>query len=479
MSKPEETSAPEEITQTTQHTLEVQGRTLRYTAIASTMHLKGGAKAAEAAIFSVAYILDQPADAPPRPVTFCFNGGPGSSTMWLHMGALGPRRVNLPDAVAPAPPPYTVVDNPEGLLDLSDLVFIDPMGTGFSKVLGEGKLKAYTQVEGDVTSLAEFIERWISRHGRWNAPKFLAGESYGTTRAAGIADHLNERGVAFNGLLLFSVAFDFQTFVHTQNNDLPLILFLPSYTATAAYHQRLAVNTDLPALLKEARAFALGPYASALLQGAALPKVDAHAIAHRLEALTGVEAQIWLDHDLRIDQGRFCALLMADERKIVGRLDSRYLARNPVVGGGPVEVDPSYISLLGPFVGAVNDHLRRTLGWTDETPYEAFSLKVNEDWTVDRPYWAGFLDVSDRMRKAMLANPHMKLYVANGLLDLATPFAGTEYSVAHLGTEPELQAAITAHEYEAGHMMYLHGPSRAQMRTDLVAFYGAVLHPQT
>ena len=284
----------------------IDGRTLRYTATAGTLNLNDDDGAARASVFYVALTLDDVADPAVRPVTFAFNGGPGSSSVWLQFGALGPKRVDLPDACAPPPPPYRLVDNAEGVLDLTDLVFIDPVGTGFSRPAGEADGADFHGVAEDVASVAEFVRRWLSRNHRWSSPKLLAGESYGTTRAAGLARHLQEQGVVLNGLVLLSLALNFQTFVFETGNDLPYALYLPSYAATAWYHGRLADPPEaLGPLLEEARAWATDVYAPALMRGASLDEATRKEVAAGVARFTGLTAEEVLRQDLRVGYLRF------------------------------------------------------------------------------------------------------------------------------------------------------------------------------
>ncbi len=431
---------------------------------ASTLNLKNAKGEDTASVFSVSYCAPD-ADPATRPVTFCFNGGPGSSAVWLQFGALGPLRVDLPDAVAARPSGNALVDNPEGLFDQSDLVFIDPVGTGFSRPAGETEAKAFHTVDDDQRSVGEFIWRWLSREGRWASPKYLAGESYGTTRAGALALHLQEKGVALEGLVLISLALNFQTFVEEAGNDLPYILYLPSLAAVAAYHGKVEAP-DLEAV----RRFALDRYAPALLRGAGLAAEERDALAEELASLTSLPAAEIARRNLRIPYLWFCRQLLGDGRN-VGRLDARYIGHDPDRHGPILTADPSYDAPLGAYTVAANDFLRRRVGFTEEAPYEVLSMAVNEGWSWMHGKRLGYVNTTEDLRKAMVSNPHLRVFVGSGIYDLATPFFASEYTVDHLGVPAELRAQVVLHDYEAGHMMYFHPPSRAALRRDLVAFY--------
>lgn len=454
------------------HTMMAGPHPLPYTATAGTLNLKDDKGEDRASVFYVSYVLDGVEDASTRPVTFCFNGGPGSSSVWLQLGAFGPRRVDMPDTLTCPPPPYRMVDNEHGLLELTDLVFIDPVGTGFSRAAGEADAKDFHGVKEDVESVGEFITRWISRNNRWNSAKYLAGESYGTTRAGGLSLYLHERGVFVNGLVLVSVALNFQTFIFEAGNDLPYALYLPSYAATAWYHDRLPVrphNRDL--WLREVREFALAEYMPALLRGAALDPALRARLAQKLASYTGLDAAEIERRNLRIPYLWFCRQLLGAGPRTVGRLDARYVGDDLDPYGQDLQRDPSYDAALGPYTGLINDHLRRSLGWISDEPYEVLSGKVHEGWKWAHGKRMGYVNMTDDLRQALIANPHLRVLMANGLYDLATPFFAAEYTADHLGVEPQLQKNVSLTYYEAGHMMYFHPPSLAQLKADLTAFY--------
>ncbi|MCA9537233.1 MAG: hypothetical protein KC620_00010 [Myxococcales bacterium] len=463
---------PAERTAVTYHETTIGGRRLRYTATAGTMHLKTSDGEPRASVFYVALTLDGVEDAAKRPLTFAFNGGPGSSAVWLQLGAFGPRRVDLPDTVDPPPPPYRLVDNAFGLLDQTDLVFIDPVETGFSKPVGETKGEAFLSVKSDVDSIAEFVRRYLSRNHRWNSPRFLAGESYGTTRAAALAMTLQEQGVVLNGLVLLSLALDFQTFIFEVGNELPYVLYLPSYAAVAWYHDRLPEKpADLHAFLAEVRRFAIETYAPALLRGSALDAETKRTIAGQLARYTGLDATEIEQLDLRIEYMRFAKTLLRRPGWSVGRLDARYVGLDDDFDHRRAQRDPSFDAPLGPYAALINDYLRRVLGFENDGEYEVINLVANETWDWSDKVRMGYVNTGEHLRRAMIANPHLKVVVLNGLFDLATPFFASEYTADHLGVDPARRANITLRYYEAGHMMYFHPPSLKQMRDDLVVFY--------
>lgn len=467
---PEQEHPPRpEQTASTQRTL----GDLEYTATAGTLNLVDDKDQETASVFYVAYTADGVDDPSQRPVTFCFNGGPGSSAVWLHLGAFGPLRVDVPDLDTPAPPPYRLVDNPHGLLAFSDLVFIDPVGTGFSRPLGQAKTEDFHSVEGDIASVGAFIRRWIGRNDRWNSPKYLAGESYGTTRAAGLAQHLQQKGLVLNGLVLISVALDFQTFVFETGNDLPHVLYLPSYAATAWYHDRLDDRPeDLDAFLDEVRDFALEVYAPALLKGSRLDPARKQALAEQLAAYTGLPAADLADRDLRIADMWFAKALFEDHGVTVGRLDSRFVGPDLERGAHRATRDPSMDAPYGAFTAALNDLVRRRIGFETDDDYQILSFDVNRAWKWERDdKRVGYPHVAEDLRKALLANPHLQVLMANGLYDLATPFFAAEYTADHLELDDQLRDNLTLTWYPAGHMMYLHPESLSQLHADLERFY--------
>lgn len=464
---------PVERTVVSDHTITLGGETIAYTATAGTIFLRDEEDEPRAEVFYVAYTRNVD-DASARPVTFAFNGGPGSSAVWLHLGALGPKRVEASDALPSPPPPYRLIDNDASILDVTDLVFIDPVGTGWSRPLGETKPTEFHGVKPDVESVAEVIQRWTSRNGRWNSARYIAGESYGTTRAAALAAHLSQLGMMVNGLLLISPALMFQTFIFELGNDLPYVLYLPGYAAAAAYHGKLAsAPEELSAFLREVETFAVEEYAPALLLGAALPSDRRERLAGRLAELTGLQASLFIRHDLRVDLSRFCRELRRDEGKIIGRLDARFVGMLANERDDPGEHDPALYYPYGPYASAIHHYLRSDLGYTEERRYEVLSFTVNESWKWAEEGGAqrlGFINVVADLRRAMVQNPHLRVIFASGIFDLATPYFASMHTARHLGREPSIQEQVSEVFYDAGHMMYLHEPSRQKLREDLAGF---------
>jgi carboxypeptidase C (cathepsin A) len=481
--------APQDQIVTVQQTVVIAGKEVSYNVTTGTLILKeesekSGDKVGEsegekpkASIFFVAYTRNDVEDKIRRPITFSFNGGPGSSSVWLHLGALGPRRVLMNDVGDLLPPPYGLADNPESILDVTDLVFIDPMLTGYSRAVVGEKAKEFLNFKKDIESVGDFIRLYTTRYQRWLSPKFLIGESYGTTRAAGLSGYLQDRhGMYLNGIMLVSSILDFGTADFHPGNDLPHILFLPTFAATAWYHQRLdaPLQKDLHKLLDEVEAFALGEYTTALMKGAALSAKERVAIIKRLVRYTGLSAE-YLDRvNLRIEIMRFTKELLRDQRRTVGRLDSRFTGIDRDSGGEMFEHDPSMSAIIGPYTAAFYDYVRRELKFESDLPYEVLNLKANEQWSFAQ-HENRYVEVAETLRKALAINPHLKVFVANGYYDLATPYFATEYTFNHLSLDPSLQPNLALGYYEAGHMMYIHEPSRAKLKQDLAAFIASAV----
>ncbi len=465
----------------TRHRLRLAGRDLDYTATCGTVVLREESEKegvaekekARASVFFVAYTLDG-ADPATRPVTFAFNGGPGSSSVWLHLGLLGPKRVELDDEGRAPPPPGRLVDNDCSLLDRSDLVFIDPVGTGYSRMTPGEKVAEFHEYKRDLESVGEFIRLYCSRHGRWASPKYLIGESYGTTRAAGLSGHLIERhGMYLNGVMLVSCALDFASLRFDPGHDLPPVLFLPTYAATAWYHGRLAPELQakpLREVLAEVEAFAAGEYAAALFRGARLPAEARAAVARRLARYTGLSEAYVERTNLRVEIFRFCKELLRDEGRTVGRLDSRFTGFDRDGAGERFEFDPGFAGIYGAYAAAMNDYVRRALAFESDAPYEVLKgLYLNWGW---KDYANRFANVADTLRKALAMNPHMRVLVANGYYDFATPHFASDHTFAHLEIPETLRSNFTVEYYEAGHMMYVHRPSLERLSASLRAFVG-------
>lgn len=470
--------APEEKSWTTKHTVRIAGRDVAYTATAGTMLLKEEDGTPKVSVFYVAYTKDGE-DPAKRPVTFSFNGGPGSSSVWLHLGLFGPKRVDLGPEGFARPDEARFVANEFSLLDVSDFVFIDPVTTGYTRAVPGVEDRQYHGVREDIEAVGEFVRLWTSRAERWASPKFLAGESYGTTRAAGLVDWLQDRhGMYFDGVLLISAVLNFQTGDFHFGNDLPFVTFLPTYAATAWYHRKLAPELQqagLEAVVAEARAFAEGEYQVALAKGSRLTADDRAAVAARLARLTGLAADEILRRELRIHDDWFYGELRRDERLRVGRLDSRFTVRDAGAGEG-FGSDPSYSAIQGPYTAALNDYLRRELDVEIDYPYEILTGRV-WPWSY-KEFQNRYVDVAENLRQAMRKNPALEVFVANGYYDVATPFFATEYTFGGLDYLGDLNARVKMAYYEAGHMMYVHRGELAQLRDDLVAFYRQVLAPR-
>ncbi len=476
--KKEEKPTPKDDLIVTRHRVQIGGKEIRYTVTAGTMILKEetadrekeleGEKA-RAQIFFVAYVKDGAGSKAKRPLTFSFNGGPGSASVWLHLGVLGPRRVVM-DADGDLPkPPFKLTDNQYSLLDETDLVFIDPISTGYSRAVDGQKSKEWHEFRKDIESVGDFIRLYTTRTNRWLSPKFLIGESYGTTRAAGLSGYLQERhGLYLNGLMLISSVLDFTTILFNTNNELPFILYLPGYAATAWYHKKAGVGQPLKKFLKEAENLALGDYATALLKGDLLEVAERKHIVEELARFTGLAPEFIERTNLRIMDQHYFKELLRDRDQTVGRLDSRFLGIDRLGVTETPEYDPLLTNVMGPYAAAFYDYIRTELKYESDLPYEILTEKVHP-WSYS-VYENQYLNVAETMRRAMTYNPHLKVFVANGYYDLGTPYAATEYTFSHLGLHKSLQKNISMSYYEAGHMMYIHMPSLRKMKTDLAKF---------
>lgn len=451
---PAPTTPPVETTSKTKHSIQINGKTLAYTATAGTLVLKKDDKP-WASMFYVAYTRDDVQDAAKRPITFAFNGGPGSSSVWLHMGALGPKRVDMgPDGGQPKPP-YRLVDNEDTALEFTDLVFIDPVTTGFSRAASGEKDTQFHGFDGDLESVAEFIRLYLTRFERWGSPKFLAGESYGTTRAAALSESLLDNdGIYLNGITLISTVLNFETISFAPGNDLPYALFLPSFTAAAWYHKKLPkdLQGDLEKAVGESRRFAGNEYSVALMKGDKLTAPERTNVVHELARLTGLSEQYIEESNLRVSEARFTKELLRDQRKTVGRYDSRLEGEDIDAAGDKPDYDPSYASVQGIFTAMFNDYIRVELKYNSDMPYQVLTGKV-QPWNYDH-FQNRYVNVAEMLRQAITQNPSLKVMIANGYYDLATPFFATEYTVNHIGLEPGLSSHISLTYCDAGHMLY-------------------------
>ncbi len=478
--KAEDKPEPPDVRVETRHEMQLGKDKFAYLATAGTLTLKKDNETKPTArIFFVAYTREGIDNLAGRPILFAFNGGPGSSSVWLHMGAFGPRRVLLKPDGQPLPPPGKVVPNENTLLGLTDLVFIDPVSTGYSRPVKGEDAKQFHGVQQDIDSVGEFIRLYCARYGRWQSPKFLCGESYGTTRAAGLAYHLQDKlGMYLNGIVLVSSVLNFQTLSFTEGNDLPYPLFLPSYSATAWYHKKLPAELQkqrLPEVLAQVEKFALGAYNQALVQGDRLSEADHAAVRRQLAHFTGLSEDYVERSRLRIEASHFMKELLRGSERTVGRYDSRLMGVDLDAVGARPDYDPSYAAVQGAFTAAINTYLRKDLRYESDLPYEVLTGKV-------RPWDYGsaknrYLNVAPDLRTAMTRNPALKVFVASGYYDLATPYLGTDYTLDHLGLARSLKKNVTTAYYLAGHMMYIEKESHRKLHEDVANFLKGALSP--
>ncbi len=468
---------------TSKHQLKVGRKILDYTATTGRMVLRDevyedgtftGFKA-KAEVSITSYVADGPAD-PARPVTFAFNGGPGSSSVWLHLGLFGPRRVVMGDTGSLLPPPYALTDNAESLLADSDLVFIDPVSTGYSRTLEGTKAEPFHGYQGDIESVGEIIRIWTSRHQRWMSPKFVAGESYGTLRGAALVEHLQSRhGMYINGLILISSVLDLSSIdFESQRNDRAHALYLPTYAAIAHYHGKLR-RGSLKSAIKAAEDYAAHGYPSVLSRGDRLTRKERADAVSKLASLTGLSEDYIDRADLRIEHWRFFGELLREERRTAGRLDGRFSGPAASAIAEHMDADPSHDAISGPYAAAFNHYVRAELGYENDLPYEQISRRVSP-WSY-KDFEGRPIDVTPKLERAMRQNPHLRVHVAYGYYDGATPHFAAEDVIAHLQIPEELRANIEHCYYEAGHMMYVHEPSRLQQSKDIAAFVNRAARP--
>lgn len=453
----------------THHQFALNGKTLSYTATTGRLPIKRGDGKIEAEMFFVAYTLDGQ-DVTSRPLTFAFNGGPGSASVWLHMGALGPKRVVLqPNGFMPAAP-YRLEENPDTLLDRSDIVMVDAMATGYSRAATAELTKKFLGLKGDVEGFGEFIRLYLSRYDRWSSPLFLLGESYGTTRAAGIAGYLADHGISFNGVTLLSMAVDFQTLEWNKSNDLPYFLLVPTFNMIAAYHHRLSADLtqDMAKTREEVVRWSLNDYAIALGKGDAITPDEHLKIVEQLSRYLGLRKEVIEANDMRIDVPTFTKELLLDQKLIAGRLDGRFTSPDP---GEDHFYDPTSAAILPPYTSAFNNYLRTELNYKSDMPYRVFAF---DEPAFQKWEWGnaeqGFPSTAGGLRSAMIKNPYMKVLVMEGYYDLATPFAAANWTMDHLDLGSPFRQNISYATYNAGHMVYIDRAEHDKMKKDLVGF---------
>jgi carboxypeptidase C (cathepsin A) len=468
--KPSEIAPP--TVSITKHSGTFGGQRVAYTATASETYLRADDGTPKASIFSTSYVKDGGDKA--RPITFLFNGGPGSGSLWLHMGGIGPQRVAIPsDARDDGAPPYPIRENPDSILDVTDIVFIDPVGTGFSRALGKTEAKTYWGVTADAKSVAEFIRRWLNDNGRWNSPKYLGGESYGTTRSAAVANELegSYNDVSLNGIILISTILDFGAQAEVPGNEMPYVIHLPTMATTAWYHNKVADKpADVATFAAEARAFAGGDYMLALLKGNALQGEARADIRTRLARFTGL-SEAFLDRaDLRVTPGRFYKELLRDRGVTVGRLDSRYTGKDYDNAGEEPDNDPSFYGIDGGYTAAMNAYARGELGFKTDKSYITIGGVSDWDWKLggrgngDSQF---YFNVAPYLGKAMRENSGLRVFNAAGWYDFATPFFGAEYSLSRTGIPSD---RVEFHYYDAGHMMYVRDADLSKLSADIRKF---------
>lgn len=462
----------------THRQITIEGKPLKYTATTGRLPIKRGDGKIEAEMFFVAYTLDGQ-DTDKRPLTFAFNGGPGSATIWLHMGALGPRRAALlPDGLLP-PAPYRIADNPSTLLDKSDLVLVDAISTGFSRAANADLSKKFLGVKGDIAAFSEFIRLYLTRYERWSSPLFLFGESYGTTRAAGIAGNLADQGISFNGITLLSTALSFQTLVDNKSNDQPYILLIPTYTMIAGYHKKLPPDLmqDMTKARQDSTQWAATEYTQALAQGDTITPDERQRVIDQMARYTGLSKEVLDQANLRIDVPKFTHYLLLDQKLRVGRLDGRFTGPDPDGVLDTPFYDPSESAVLPPFTSVFNNYVRTELGYKTDMPYQVFP--ADQNFFENAWNWGsgigGFPDTATALRQAIVKNPYLKVLVMEGLYDLATPSYAADYTIDHLNLGPQYRKNISFATYSAGHMVYLPADGLKKMKADEAGFMDKAL----
>lgn len=468
--KPAAEAPSEEKPVVTHHKMTMAGKPLSYTATTGFLPIKDDQGHVEAHMFYVAYTLDTAGTK--RPLTFAFNGGPGSATIWLHMGCFGPKRVKMrPNGFMP-PPPFEWEDNQNTILDKTDLVFVDAIGTGYSRATTLDMGKKFWSVSGDIAAFGEFIRLYLQKNSRWTSPLFLAGESYGTTRAAGLSGYLVDHGIAVNGIVLISTILNFETVSFGIGNDLPYILYLPTYAETAAYHHKLTpeLEKDPEALRQEVEKFAAGEYNLALQQGDAIDASLRQSVIDRLARYTGLSKQYVGRCNLRVDLSHFDTELMREDAKIVGRLDGRFTGPNETATQQTPEFDPSEAAIRPPYTAVFGDYVKTELGFQSDSVYYVLGGGIGR-WDFDTGGRAGFADTTQALRRAFAKNPFLQVYIAEGFYDAATPYFAVEYTFNHMGLTAEAHKNITRGHFNAGHMVYIDNESMSKLKQDVDALF--------
>jgi carboxypeptidase C (cathepsin A) len=461
-------AAEEKISQTS-HSIRLDGHDIKYTATAGTLPIRLDDGKVAARMFFVAYTRDGE-DAKTRPVSFLYNGGPGAATIWLHMGSFAPRHVQMADDGFQPAPPYHLVDNENSLLDVSDLVFVDAIDTGFSRVVAGIDNRQFHGVRGDLRAFGEFIPNYLSAYNRWPSPKFLIGESYGTIRSAGLAQELQVRhGVELNGIALISSLLSYQTLSPAPQNDVAYAAHIETYAASAWYHKKLSADLerDLRKTVDEARTFAWGEYLTALAKGGRMSEAERKAMAQKIAHYIGLSPEFIERANLRIDPGRFRKELLRDKRLTIGRLDARFTAVDRDAAGEQEEFDPSNTALQGAYTALFEDYVKNELKWESDLHYPT-SGNV-QPWNWDE-FSNRYMDMTDPLRQTMAKNPFLKVFVAIGFYDMATIMGGAEFNFSHLGYDSTFTDRVSFGYYEAGHMIYIRPSAHKALKQDIAAF---------
>jgi len=464
----EETAGPnEEKISTTSHAIRLDGRDIKYTATTGTLPIRGDDGKVTARMFFVAYTRDGE-DVKTRPIAFLYNGGPGAATVWLHMGSFAPRHVQMAAEGFQPAPPYHFVDNENSLIDVTDMVFVDAISTGYSRPVPGVSSAQFHGQQGDLRAFGDFINEYLKSYNRWPSPKFLIGESYGTIRSAGLSQELQTRhGIELNGIVLISSLLTYQTIAPSPQNDIAFVSYFPTYTATAWYHKKLPADLsgDLAKAVAEARAFATGEYVTALVKGNSMSDAERKAVAQKMARLTGLSAEYIERSNLRIEPARFRKELLRDQRLNVGRLDSRFTTTDIDAVGDTGEFDPSNTALQGAYTALFSDYVKNELKWESDIHYDT-SGNVRP-WTYDQNR---YMDMTEPLRQTMAKNPYLKVFIAAGYYDMATPLLGSEINFWHLGYDPTFTQRFSFGYYEAGHMIYIRPSAHKALKADLAKF---------